>query len=330
MVSRILAFRPASVVERLDPRSQACPLSTRELLGPATELGLVLPVVRAPIAAVARGALVAAKEIRGALGLGLPAGVAPEPWFEAVTGAADEVAAGLPLFLCGEVIVADEGAPQVEHAFHEAWRLVGAGLTHLAIDVSAVPPGERARVAGEVAEAGVENGICIEIVLPLAEGSQVGPRAAALFEELERRGAPADLASVRAPAPGSADEARMQVAALARVCQALSGAPVMRRGPVTPDLLEALRGSPVKACEDGGQAAARAVEIIPWDVIGSGETRETRESALERAAAELSEESAERLEARAYVEALDFLERLGAQGSAAALSRVLERNLEDR
>jgi hypothetical protein len=327
VVSRILAFRPASVVERLDPRSEACPLSTRELLGPAAELGLVLPVVAAPIAAVARGALVAAKEAKGAIGLALPPGLAPEPWFDAVARAADEVASGLPIFLVGEVVVADEGATQVERAFHEAWRLVGAGLTHLAIDVSAVAPEERARVVGEVAEAGVENGICVEVVLPLSEGSQVGPRAAATFEELARRGAPADLASVRAPAPGSEDEARLQTAALARICRSLSGAPVMRRGPVTPELLQALRGSPVRACEDGGRAAARAMEILPRDVLAEGGERP---SALERAAAALSEEAAERVEARAYVEALDFLERLGLKGSAPALSRVLERDLGDR
>ena len=35
MVTRILAFRPATVVARLDRRSGACPISTRELLGPA-------------------------------------------------------------------------------------------------------------------------------------------------------------------------------------------------------------------------------------------------------------------------------------------------------
>ncbi len=327
MVSRILAFRPASVVERLEPRSEACPLSTRELLGPAAELGIVLPVVRAPIAAVARGALVAAKEIQAALGLALPPGTAPEPWFDAVAKAADEVASGLPLFLVGELVVEDEGATQVERAFHEAWRLVGAGLTHLAIDVSAVAPGERARVVGEVAEAGVENGICVEVVLPISEGSQVGPRAAATFEELSHRGMRPDLASVRAPAPGTEDEARIQAAALARICRSLSGAPVMRRGTVTPELLQALRGSPVRACEDGGQAAARAMEILPAAALAADEGRG---GALERAAAALDEAAAERVEARAYVEALDFLERLGAKGSAGALARALEKSLGER
>ncbi len=330
MLSRILAFRPASVVERLGPRSHACPLSPRELLGPAVEAGVVLPMVRAPIAAVARGALVAAKEAQSAIGLALPAGVAPEPWFDAVTKAADEVAAGLPIFLSAEVVVGGESATQVEHAFHEAWRLVDAGLTHLAIDVAAVAPGERGRVVGEVAQAGIEHGIGIDVVVTLEEGPQVGPRAAAVLDELARRGTPADVASVRCLAPKDDDGARLQAAALARICQALKGVPVMRRGPISAAALALLRRSPVKACDDGGASAARALGLIPWDlIVPAEEGRETRESPVERAARELSDDATDRLEARAYVDALDFIEQLGARGCARALARALERRLED-
>ncbi|HEY6002138.1 MAG TPA: hypothetical protein VIV57_04630 [Anaeromyxobacter sp.] len=329
MLSGILAFRPASVVERLDPRSAACPLSTRELLAPAAELGLVLPVVLAPVEAVARGALVAAKELKSVLGLALPPGAAAEPWFDGAARAADEVAAGSPIFLCGEVVVAGEDAMHVERAFHEAWRLVGAGITHLAIDVAAVAPGERGRVIAEVAEAGVENGICVDVVVSLAEGSQARTRTAALFEELARRRAPADLASVRCPRPATQDEARLQAAALARMCEALSGTPVMRRGPVTAGILELLRDSPVKLCDDGGDASARAVDVIPGPPAPPPEEEpRTRGSGLERAASELSPDAVARIEARAYVDALDFMERLGARGSAPAVSRSLERRLE--
>ena len=48
-----------------------------------------------------------------------PPDATPEPWFDAVTRAADEVAAGSPIFLCGEVVVAGEDAMRVERAFHE-------------------------------------------------------------------------------------------------------------------------------------------------------------------------------------------------------------------
>jgi hypothetical protein len=330
VVSRLLAFRPPSVVDRLDPRSQACILSTRELLGPAAELGVVLPLVRAPVAAVARAVLVAAKELQSAVGLALPAGAPPEPWFDAVARAADEVAAGLPVFLAGEVVVEGEDGIQVERAFLEAWRLVDAGLTHVAIDVAAIAAGERGRVAGEIAQAGADRGTCIEVVVPLAEGAQSGPRGAAMLDELARGGAPADLASVRCGAPEGPEEARLQAAAVAHVLRALGGVPGMRRGAVTPAVLDLLRGSPVRVCEDGGAAAARALGLLPRDVLRRDEEARARESALEQAAARLSPAESERLEALAYVEAVDFLERLGGGGSGPALARALAQRLEDR
>ncbi|HET7825854.1 MAG TPA: hypothetical protein VFK90_10990 [Anaeromyxobacter sp.] len=330
MSPRILAFRPASVVERLDARSHACPLSTRELLAPAAELGLALPVVHAALGAVARGALVAAKELGAVLGIAMPPDATPERWFDAVTEAADEVAAGSPIFLCGEVVVAGEDAMRVERAFHEAWRLVGAGITHLGLDVAAVAPAERARVVSEIAAAGVENGICVDVVLPLSEGAHGARRAAELLDELGRRGAAADVVSVRCPAPATRDEARLQAAALARICQALRGVAVMRRGPVTPELLDVLRGSPVRLCDDGGAISARAVRAMPGfeEAEPGGEPQDGRGNAFERAAAELDDAGTERVEARAYVDALDFLERLGARGTAPAIARALERRLD--
>ncbi len=329
MISRILAFRPATVVARLDRHSEACALSTRDLLEPAAEVGAVLPVVQAPIAAVARGALVAAKEARSALGLALPSGVPPGPWFAAVTRAADEIAAGLPIFLSAEVAVAGGGAVEVERAVAEAWRLVDAGITHLAVDVAAVAAGDRGRVAGDVAEAAAERGACIDVVVQLAESAAAVARAEVVFENLARRGIAADLASVRCPAPVDEGDARRQGAALARVCRVIGGVPLMRRGPVTPRLLALLRRSPVIVCEDGGAVAARAVALVP----GASASRQdpgTRESPLERAAAGLSEGQSARLESRAYVDALEIIEALGSRDSATTLSLSLERRLEER
>jgi hypothetical protein len=332
VVSRILAFRPASVVNRLAARSAACPLSARELLGPAAGLGLVLPIVQAPIAAVARGVLVAAKELQAALGLSLPPGVPAGPWFDAVARAADEVASGLPVVLSAEVVVEGEGATQLDRAARDAWELVDAGLTHLAVDVAAIAPAERGRVLAEVARAGAERGVSIEAVIPLGEGAQAAARAAAMIEEAGQEGVAPDAASVRCPAPAADDEARLQAAALARMCQALGGVPLVRRGPVTPAVLALLRGSPVKACDDGGAAAARAIALLPVDLVEADgeEGGRRRASRLERAAAELSDEGADRVEASAYVDAIDFMERLGARGSALAVTRELERRLEER
>jgi len=328
VLSPSLAFRPASVVARLPARSGACPLSVHDLLAPASAAGIVLPLVQAPIAGVARGALVAAKELGAVIGLGLPPGVPARAWFDGIAAAADEVAAGLPIFLSADVVVEGEGATQVEGATQRAWELVDAGLTHIAIDVGAIAVAERGRVAGEVAQAAFERGLGVEVVIPLVE-SQAGSRAAALFEELAEHGQTPDLAGVRCPAPRDDEEARLQAAMLARISQAIEGVPVMRRGPSSPRLLELLRASPVKACEDGGAAAARAVGLVPAAEPAPGEPP-SRESPLERAAGTLSAEEADRLEARAYVETVDLLERLGAAGGAARVVRALEEAQVDR
>lgn len=311
VASRILAFRPASVVGRLAPRSAACPLALRELLGPAAELGLALPLVRAPQPAVARAALVAARGSGSALGLALPAGQQPEPWFEAVTRAADELAGGLPIFLAGEVVLAGEAFMHVNRARDEASRLVGAGLTHLAIDAAAVAAPERGRILAEVGGIADAQGISVECVVSLREGAASLPRAAALLEELAGLGLRPDLVSVRCRAPESADEARLQLATLERLGAALAGLPVLRRGPCTPALLGLLGGSAVRVCEDGG-AAARAFA-----------------AARSKGGAAPAGDAAERLEVRAWAEASDLLEGLRSSGSARALSRALEARLVD-
>lgn len=330
MPSPILAFRPATVTARLPARNEACPLSLRDVLRPLTAGRLVLPVIRAPIAGVARGALLAAREAGSALALALPAGAPPEGWFDAVAAAADAVAAGLPVVLCGEVRVDGDGERAAERAFHEAWRLVEAGLTHLAVDVTAVAPAARARAFEAVARAAVERGLGVECVLP-RDGERAAPAlAASLFDALAQRGVTPDLAGIRLPAPADAADGRAQARDVAELCRALGGVPVLRRGPVNAAALAALAGGPVKACEDGGAAAAGAMAVIPWELLERPEPDAARSSPLERAAAALEPETADRLEARAYVEVLDFLAALGAHGTAAAVTRELERQLEDR
>jgi hypothetical protein len=304
VLSPALAFRPARVVERLGPRSTACPLSTRDLLRVTAGLRVPLPLVRAPTAAVARAALVAAKQLRAVVGLALPAGPAPEPWFEAAAAAADELAAGQPFFLAGEVAVAGGGEAELEAAYRAAWRLCDAGLTHLTVDLSAVPAGGRAEALERVAAPAAEKGLGLDCVV------QAGAEAEALYRELARRGAAPDLASLRCPAPADAAAARDQVKQLLSLCAALSGTPVLRRGPVTAELLAGLRGSPVAGCEDDGAAAAAGASP------GAG-------------APGLAGAASARAEARAYLEALDFLERLGAAGGAPRVARALARVLAE-
>src|SRR6185369_13358387 len=77
-VPSLLALRPVSTVHRLEARSEACPLSLRHLAGALAAAGVTMPIFAAPFPAVARAALVAAKEARAVVGLSLPARVEPE------------------------------------------------------------------------------------------------------------------------------------------------------------------------------------------------------------------------------------------------------------
>jgi hypothetical protein len=319
--SPVLAFRPARVVERLGPRSAACPLSSKDLVRAAAELRLTLPLVRAPTPGVARAALVAAKQLHSVLGLSLPAGSPPEPWFKAVVQAADEVAAGLPIFLAGEVRVAGRRDLEVETAFKEAWAQADAGLTHLTVDLGAVPGEDRAEVLARVAAPALERGLGLDCVV--ARGGAL--EAGLLFGDLARNQARPDVASLPLEAPATRAAVQAQVRELLALCAALAGTPVLRRGPVTPELLQSLAGSPVAGCDDGGAAAE--VALLALEVSSGAGPATQRTAPLARAEAALGGGDLARLEARAYGEVLDFLERLGATGSAQRVARVLERSL---
>lgn len=324
MGTKILAYRTAVVVDRLPPRSEVCPLSLRVLLGAPLDHRPVLPIIRAPIAGVARAALVAAREADASIGLFLPAGSPPEPWFEAVTAAADEVASGLPIVLASEVTL-DGGAPEeVARAESEAFKLVDAGITHLAIDVRSVPARERAAVFSAVAATAAERGSCVDCVVALEDSPKP------LFSELERSGIAPEVVSVRCPEVTASKEARAQVVRLVRLSAELSGVPVLRRGPLSQPLLDELARSPIRGCEDGGAAAMSGIAVIPWERLQGREEDAERATALDRAAEELSRDAADRLEARAYVEVASLIERLGAVGSAIALADALERQLDER
>jgi hypothetical protein len=314
--SHVLAFRPAHVVERLGPRSAACPLSSKDLIRAAAELRLTLPLVRAPTPGVARAALVAAKQLQSVLGLSMPAGTPPEPWFDAAAVAADEVAAGLPIFMAGEVRVTGALDAEVEAAFKASWELADAGLTHLTVDLGAVPPELQAEVLARVAAPALESGLGLDCVVE--RGGAMG--AGLLFGDLALNEARPDVASLPLEAPAGGEAVQAQLRELLALCAALSGTPVLRRGPVTEELLRSLAGSPVAGCDDGGAAAG--VALLSLDLTAGAGNR--RQSALARAEAALGSGALARLEARAYGEVLDFLERLGTAGSAPRVARHLE------
>jgi hypothetical protein len=321
VLSPVLAFRPARVVARLEPRSAACPLSSKDLIRAAAALRLTLPLVRAPTPGVARAALVAAKQLQSVLGLSLPAGAPPEAWFTAVVKAADEVAAGLPIFLAGEVRVAGRRDAEVEAAYKAAWALTDAGLTHLTVDLAAVPAEAQAEVLSRVAAPALENGLGLDFLV--AQGGAL--EAGLLFGDLARNESLPDVASMPLEAPSTREAVEAQVRELLALCSALAGTPVLRRGPVTPELLRSLAGSPVAGCDDGGGAAEVALLALE---VGAGEAA-SREAPVAQAEAALGGGALARLEALAYGEVLDFLDRLGASGSALRVGRHLEASRDE-
>jgi hypothetical protein len=310
----LLALRPVNVVRRLEPRSEACPLSLREILYGLEGRRATLPVVAAPLTAVARGALIAAKEAGAVLGLALPDGRAPEPWFAAVTRAADEIAPRLPIFLSGEVRVED-GENGLERAFAGAYRLLEAGVTHLGLDVSAVALSRRAQAAAQVAGPAAEREIAVDAVLPPAD---LDPdRAAAFLEEFEGWGVHADVVSIRLPAALDDAQARAQLSALDALGSALGGRAVLRRGPLSPALAAAMAGSSLRLCEDGGLALSAGLRAIP------GELRAGPAADAPGREVELSPAVSDRLEALVYSEVSSLVERLGACGTAPGLASAI-------
>jgi hypothetical protein len=327
VLSPIFAFRPARAAERLGRRNEACPLAPGELVGPAAGLGVILPVVRASAAPVARGALVAAKELHAPLGLAVPAGARdPGRWFDEVTGAADEVAAGLPIFLSGEVVVAGEGGPQLERAREQVWALLDAGVTHVALDATAIAPAQQGRVLADLAAPILERGVALDVVVELAGLVPRAARSVAIVDELRRVGVVPALVSARCPAVEDASGAREQVGLLDRLSDALRGVPLMRRGPVSEALLGELTQGRVALLDDGGAAEARAEAAIPdhLDLHAPGPRGESR---VALAAEALLGDDLDRLEAWAYLETFGLLERLGLRDAATRIARSLERRL---
>lgn len=311
----VLSLRPVTVVNRLPPRSQACVLSLRDLLGALPGPRRPLPVVVAPHPSLMRAALLAAKEARSALGLALSPGLEPERWFLAAAEAADQLAPNLPVFLSGELVVS--GAGGVEAAVGAAHRLVEAGLTHLAVDAAAVAASDRARVVAEVGAFAREREIALDCPFP---DEVTGPEEGLAFlEELRSWGLEPDLLSVRLPAPVSGADADHQAAALRELAAAVAPVPLLRRGPCPTSRAAPLAGAGLAAAEDGGQIRDTALAGMP------AEAREALVGAFLRGTrpAMLGPALAERFEGLAFADAAGFIEALGAGGSASAVLAVL-------
>jgi len=297
-----LAFRPPTALHRLRAGSRACPLSLRDVAGALLAEEVILPMVLVPSAPVARAALVAAKEAACPIVLSLPAGEAPERWFDAVAQAADEIAPGLPLLLAAEVTLVPGGGVEAARALRLAHRLVSAGITHLAIDADRLAAEGRAEEMVRAADPALERGLGVECLLPPGGAGVPEPEEAfSLLAELGTLGATPDLAGVRLPAPADDDSAGWQAALLSALADAAGTVGLARRGPGAADVLRRIGPGTLRACEDGGAAAAAA-----------------------GAAA-----SADAAEGRAYAAVADLVDALRAGGTAGILSAALSRARED-
>jgi hypothetical protein len=294
----LLGYRPVNAVHRLAPRSEACPLSSRHLLAAAR--AAPLPLVVAPTVLAVRAALRAGHEARAAIGLALPPGPDPRRWIDLVLREADALAPELPIALAVELAVAPgEG----RRALREAEELVDAGATHLAVSA---PPAERDAVAA-IARLLDERELGLELV--------VGADDEAGFAAELRDGARLTVVGLRCAAPR---DARAHARALDRFGETC-GAPVLRRGPGSPELHRLLAATRVRACDDGGATLAAALRSLAPEerqALEAGDPRTVDRASLERA------------EALAWSEATGFVTALGAAGSASGLAARLAELLE--
>ncbi len=316
-------------MDRLPPRSEACPLSLREILSALAESRLVVPLIRAPAAFVAHAALVAAKQARSVVGLAFASSAGPERWFSSVVAAANEVASGLPIFLSAEVVVPSGSQRDLERAFQHACRWLDAGMTHLAVDVTALPVPEQGPALAHVAQLALERETGLEWVLPPTTDAET---AEVLLENLEACHVVPDLASLRGPPPEG--DPRVVLQRWAGLCAALGGMPFLCRGPVSPDLAARLSGAQVRVCDDGGVTANAAARALSAQSVkqpapkGKGGL-DPAVVTLEYASGSLAPEVADRVEAMAFFEVQGLIERIGATGSADLVRDVLLRRFEE-
>jgi hypothetical protein len=195
---------------------------------------------------------------------------------------------------------------------------VEAGLTHLALDVSAVAGADRARAAARVAAFAVEREVALECLLPGPEAAPDPEEAAAFLEELGSWGLSPDALGARCPAPAGPGEARAQARALAAAAAALGATPLVRRGPASGAVYAACRGARLAAVDDGGGLLRAGLRALPEARRG-----EVARRLEEGAAPSLPEADAARLEGMAFAAAEAAIEALGSGGTAAAAASGL-------
>lgn len=342
-LEQLLTFRPANVVARLGPRSRVPLLGAREL-AQALEGRAPLLAVPVPRREVLPGLLRAARFQEAVLGLALPHPLAgrgaPERFVEAVRVAAEEAEHALPLFLqAGPLPVPAGDSEALAGAASGVYGCLEAGFTLVSLDASRLGEDAPARVA-QLAAPVVERELALEVALPLTAPP---PSPDALRAQLDA------LAQARVRPQFLRVDARQVRGA------AFGGA---TSGEVEPSWVEPLRevaagyGAQLTGVDPAGEGASAA---SPWRAVGVGKLElpagvmraalaslppeargavEARASDLGLGAAEvlvllgeqlppLSAGEALRLEACAFAEVQELLQRLGLGGSARRVGAAL-------
>ncbi|MBI5543410.1 MAG: hypothetical protein HY901_05945 [Deltaproteobacteria bacterium] len=317
---KVLRLRPSSVAGRLSG-SRVCLLNARDV---QRSLGSGLVVAcEAPAEPIAAGIARAARHQGAAIGLSFPAlpfGEAPRAHAasQLLLAAVQESGLELPLFLrAGPIPISEATEAGVSQAREAVFRLVDGGFTEACLDVSRLGPSEAGAAVAEAGAALRER----ELSLEVATGT-VDPHALAeLAGSLGVAGVRADVMSLKGAALANVED----LGPLVRAIEPTALAVVDPLGPV--------RGSGVRrvvisapfcrvavaALPEEAKDAIRAKALEGWSIPAA------IAQALKRAV--LSEEARERMEALAYLEAMDVLEAAGARASGSvSLTFLSERS----
>ncbi|HEY3449880.1 MAG TPA: hypothetical protein VGK67_26240 [Myxococcales bacterium] len=321
-LAQVLRLRPSSVSSRL-ARTQVCLLNPRDLHRalPGRSL-LVCECVAAPIAA---GVLRAARQANAVVGLSfpeLPRGERPRPGDAAreILQAAEAAGHEQPWFLRGGPVRVPEATEDaVAQAREAVYRLVDAGFTEASLDVTGLDPAEAAAAVAEGALGLRERELSVEV-------STRETRPAELKElslSFGAQGVRVDVVSLPASAfaPGTELSAQLEAVrpSLLGLVDAGDQAPTLGARRLTASIRLTKIG--LNALPVAVQGTLRQKAAEGWSIPGA--------IAAGLKAAPPSPEACAKMEALAFREALDLLERCGCSATGPAAVTALLEQLRD-
>ena len=310
-LEQVLKLRPSSIAARL-AGTKVCLLNPRDVHHSLPQRPVV--VCECPAAPIAAGVFRAARQAASVVGLtfpSLPRAEPPRPAavVQAILKAAVEAGYEHPWFLrAGPVAIHEATQEAVAEAREAVYRLVDAGFTEVCLDVTGLDPAEAAAAVAEAAMALRERELSIDVTTRDAQPDQL----LELVASLGAQGVRVDVLSLPASALAGATDLSAHLAALRPAGLALVDAgdkfPAtgVRRLVVSSRLTRiAMNALPPEA-----QKTIRSRAVEGWSVPGA--------IAAAVKATPPSFEVQLKMEALAYHEVLDLLERAGGEASGLA------------